>query len=356
MNRKISVAIIIPSLRAGGTERVMSFIADNLDHKKFDSTLLIIESEEDQAYDIQNTKLVFLRKKRTRNALIALFKYLYKNNFDIVMSSMGQLNILMSYFSLFFIRTKFITRETYVRGLKEEKKGTTLLNFIGFLQKLTINKIICQSKDMYQNLINRYNYKEKQLVIINNPITNNLILKENETFSQENLQLITIGRLSKQKGYDRILNALSKLKIPFKYTIVGSGSEEHHIFKLAESLKIKDRIEHIPFTKEIQKYLARSDIYLQGSYYEGFPNALLESCVVGTPAIAFKAPGGINEILEDGKNGYIVESEEEFINKILFLKDNKIRPELVNQSVSVKYGKEIILQKYETLFKNILNE
>jgi glycosyltransferase involved in cell wall biosynthesis len=91
---------------------------------------------------------------------------------------------------------------------------------------------------------------------------------------------------------------------------------------------------------------------LQGSYSEGFPNALLESCVVGTPVIAFNVPGGTKEIIEDGVNGFLVKNENEFLEK---LNDNRIwDPEAIRESVVRKFSKEKILKQYENLFLDIL--
>ena len=354
MQNRINITFIIPSLRPGGAERIMSFIASNLDKEKFKSTLLVIGSPNVIAYNVENIDVIFLNKDRTRNALFKLFKYLLINNNDIVLSSIGQLNIIMSFFALFFWKTKFITRETFVKGTNMPRKKYPILNFIGSLQKKTIDKVICQSKDIYINLIDNFNYKEYQLVILNNPITNNFKPKKIVKQKRDIINFITIGRLTKQKGYERILSVLAKISTPFHYTIIGSGVEKENIFNLASELKLDDKITHIPFTKKIDKYLLANDIYLQGSHYEGFPNALLESCTVGTPVIAYNAPGGINEIVENGVNGFIVNSEEEFREKILLLRNKRLDPKTISESVTKKYSKEVILAKYEELFINIL--
>ena len=76
-------------------------------------------------------------------------------------------------------------------------------------------------------------------------------------------------------------------------------------------------------------------MFLQGSYSEGFPNALLESCSVGVPVIAFNAPGGTKEIIDNGINGYIVENEEDYISK---LKEDRIwDPKIVKDTVYKKF-------------------
>ncbi|MEQ9580645.1 MAG: glycosyltransferase, partial [Arenibacter sp.] len=113
---------------------------------------------------------------------------------------------------------------------------------------------------------------------------------------------------------------------------------------------ILDKIKHIPFTKDVSKYLQESDVFLQGSYVEGFPNALLESCAVGTPVIAFKAPGGIDEIIEEDVNGYIAKDEADFLIKLNLIGEKHWDPAVVRDSVYKKYSKDIIIKKYQDLF------
>src|SRR5690606_663346 len=102
----------------------------------------------------------------------------------------------------------------------------------------------------------------------------------------------------------------------FNYTLVGNGVDRDEIFAHAKNLGLTDNIKHIPFTNEVATYLKENDVFLQGSFVEGFPNALLESCAVGTPVIAFKAPGGIDEIIENGINGFIADDKDDFLAKL----------------------------------------
>ena len=122
--------------------------------------------------------------------------------------------------------------------------------------------------------------------------------------------------------------------------------------RLIKDLGLSSKVTHISFSGHIAKHLSNSHIYLQGSYVEGFPNALLESCSVGTPVVVFKALGGINEIVENGVNGFIVNNEEEFINKIEYIYNSfdEWIPRRVSKSVHEKYNSTKIMKDYEKLF------
>lgn len=350
---KIKIIFLLPSLSAGGAERVMSFVSQNIDKQKFHPILLIAGYKKDTVYDVSNIEVVYLNKSRILTAIPAIFIFLKKFKPHIVVSSIAHVNTAMGKLSPLFKKTKFIGREATVLGQRKNepklrKRSITNLISNGFEN---LDAIICQSKDMAEDMITNFGISEQKIYVINNPISNLPPLKKGSLDGQP-LRFITVGRLSKVKGHARILKILAKLNRTFQYTIIGDGDLKDDILSEAEKLGIKDNITHIPYTQEVNKYLSEHDFYLQGSFVEGFPNALLESCVIGTPVLAFNAPGGTKEIIEESVNGFMVESEDEYLE--ILNKELNFEPEIVRNSVTSKFNQEIILSKYEELFENIL--
>ena len=117
---------------------------------------------------------------------------------------------------------------------------------------------------------------------------------------------------------------------------------------------IKTEIDKLQIPYNEIKYLSNSDFFLQGSYVEGFPNCLIESCSVGTPIIAFRALGGLNEIIEEGINGFIADNEDEYVEKIVESTTiHQWNSKVISDSVKRKFNKEKILQQYEELFHEL---
>jgi len=351
---KISVTFILPSLRAGGAERVMSYIAQSLDRNKFKASLLIVGFEKDAVFEVNEIEIEYLNKKRVLHAFFPITKYLRKNKPRIVVSAIGHLNTLMGIQALLFPKIKFVAREVNVMSVLSNIE-IPKKNYFKFLPKFSydqLDKIICQSQDMAVDISKKYNLGKNDFVIINNPISDKFQLKKEITSNQVK-QFITVGSLSKRKGHLRLLNVLSNYSEPFVYTLIGEGIEMETVLSHAKKLGLLGQINHIPFTKDIPKYLEESDVFLQGSYVEGFPNALLESCAVGTPVIAFKAPGGIDEIIEEDVNGYIAIDEADFLIKLNLIGKKHWDPALVRDSVYKKYNKDIIINKYQDLFLNL---
>lgn len=105
--------------------------------------------------------------------------------------------------------------------------------------------------------------------------------------------------------------------------IVGRGTEEAALKKQAKTLGIGGRVTFKDWTETPREELARWDIFLMPSLREGCPTILLEAFSVGTAVVASDIPG-INEIVQDGINGFLVDTRapEKFAEKIVLLAEN----------------------------------
>ena len=353
-NTKTNIIFVLPSLAAGGAERILSYVAQNLNTKQFNVTLLITGYEKDTVYQIENLNILYFNKPRVLKAFGSLFQFFRKHKPDIVVSSIVHLNTMIALMSPYFRNTKFVSREANVLTVLNNHNPYTNSAFpkamIVLAYKL-VDCIICQSKDMQKDMIANYKVPKTKTVLINNPITKIFNLKTATHDTSRPMKFITIGRLSKEKGHERIIKVLAQLNFPFQYTIIGSGNEKDSIFEMLDNKNLTKNIKYISFTKNVETYLAESDLFLQGSYVEGFPNVLIESCVVGTPILAFNAPGGLDEIIEPGKNGYVADTEADYLKYLNQLYNSfPFNPETVSQVVKNKFNSHKIINEYTNLF------
>lgn len=352
---RIKILFILPSLRPGGAERVITELIKNLNKEQFDCQLLVLGPNKSLSYDISNINVSFLDKKRLLKAIYPLYKKIKRTQPDIVMSSIGHINTVLGLFTLLLPKIKFVAREaSVVSEIKKHSKnnGVKLPQFISSFLYQQLDGLVCQSNDMGVDLSKFTNVKLDKIEIINNPAPINFKSKTAGTMSTP-LKLINIGRLSSEKGQIRILESLKFLKIPFKFLIVGDGVEKNNLLKIIHANQLNKNVEFIPFTNKINEILLEHDIFLQGSFVEGFPNALVEAIISGLPVVAFEAPGGTKEIIENGSNGFIVKTEKEFAAKIMELNNLNLNPLDVRKSVVSKFDPSIIIEKYETFFKKI---
>ena len=360
INKKKKILFILPSLKAGGAERVLSFLAKELDDSLFEIKLIVLGFPKDAVYNTDGINVIYLYKYRFLSSFFLLVKIFKKEKPHIVFTSIGHINFSMGFLNYFFKDIFFIAREASVVSKRRgfSAKNTKIPKFLVTLSYSNLSKIVCQSKDMKNDFINYLGIKEKKLIVINNPITakfNSFDNKKSTNKCALDIRFITVGRLTKEKGHERILTALAKIKnYSFTYTLVGSGVLENYIKNLAKELKILENINFIPYTNKVLEHLTESDYFIQGSYVEGFPNALLESCSIGTPVIALKCPGGTKEIIENNINGYYLNNQEDFEKLLLILNKLPILDrEKVKNSVINKFSSSKIISEYQNLFLNI---
>ncbi|UWX56100.1 glycosyltransferase [Maribacter litopenaei] len=343
-------------LSFGGAERVLIFLSKNLNNSKFESELIVIGKELDNGYETTGTNIQYLNCNRVSKSIPKLISLIKKRKPDIVFGTLSHVNLLLGFISFLFPKVVFVGRQTSITKIYKEIGGETSFDWFSFLLKFALKKlgyVICQSKDMVEDCVQLYNLNKNKLKIINNPITDNFQYHDSIPSDSKHLKFITVGRLVTVKGHARILQMLTNIDYPFNYTIIGDGSLKNDLLDKIEILGLSNKIQYIPFTKDVAIYLRKSDYFLQGSLSEGFPNALLESCAVGTPVIAFDVPGGTKEIVENGINGFMVKDGEEFLYRLNHLP--KLNPKSVSESVYKKFDKSIILKKYEDFFLEIAN-
>ncbi|MCA9407464.1 MAG: glycosyltransferase family 4 protein [Candidatus Omnitrophica bacterium] len=180
--------------------------------------------------------------------------------------------------------------------------------------------VIAVSSAVQEHLVRDFKIDSKIISLIPNGIdlTQFSILNRTEKLQiRKRLDLgddVLIGltaRLSDVKGQDILIKAFGKIAEQFpqaKLILVGKGKFESSLRKLADSLQLNDRIIFRLTTENIFDYLAVLDVFVAPSRQEGLGLSILEAQASGLPVIASRV-GGIPGIIEDGKTGLLVESE-----------------------------------------------
>lgn len=348
----IKVMFILPSLEAGGAERVVSFIAQELTQEGFDITLLVLGYQKDQMFEVKRAKLVFLEKPRLLSAIPAIFTYIKKSKPDIVMGSIGHVNQLLGFFSFFFPSISFVAREASVGGVMKKFANRNTPLFFKRVLYNRLDMVVCQSLDMKKDFDSRFHFEPHKSVIINNPIALPFV-EEAPKGRNKKVRFITVGRLSEEKGQLRVLEVLKSADFDFEYLLIGTGPLREKIEGYINTSQLTDKVVMISQTKEIKKHLAESDFFLQGSYVEGFPNALLEAVSSGVPCIAFDAPGGTKEIIKNSFNGYVVDNAKEFEQILPEAISRKWDSQKIKEDCELRFGRDKIVGEYVRLFNTI---
>ncbi len=190
-------------------------------------------------------------------------------------------------------------------------------------------------------------------------IPNCLDKMPNKLSKLDSKNLVAVGRLSKEKGFDDLLKLFKKISIKhpdWKLNIVGDGMEKNDLLDLAKELKLGDKVVFHGYQNKdyINNLLQESSIYVMTSHTESFGLVLIEAMSYGVPCLSYTSAQGANEIIDDGQNGYLIKnrSEEEMISKIeLLIEDDKLRNKFGKnaRAKSKNYSNEVILEKWQKL-------
>ena len=295
MPKKLKILFISPSLRGGGSERIISLLVNNFDTEKFDITLVVVDNQE-QFYqiDTNRVRLINLKTPFIKHVFPKIFRLLWREKPDVVFSNMTKLNIFMATFRPFFPqKIRFVARESNIVSVDNAAAfPPRQLKFInGLIRHFypRFDQIVCQSLDMKADLIDFYKQNEAKITVINNPVNVAAVQKQIEPRDRDMSKphFVTVGRLATQKGFNRLLEAVSQLPMDFQFDIIGSGGEYENLNNLAKKLKISDKVRFLGQLKSPFSIVAASDVFIFGSHYEGFPNVLIEAGACGVPIVVF---------------------------------------------------------------------
>lgn len=196
--------------------------------------------------------------------------------------------------------------------------------FYRFAEKFTAkykSKIICINKFDYDCALYILKIKEKKLSLIYHGLKPVDFFSPEETrpalLSQYNIPessilIGVIANLYKTKGLDYLIQAIKLLVesgIGITTIVMGEGDERKNLEDLISQLNLKNKFILAGTVKDAARTLKMLDIYVCPSVKEGLPYSIMEAMFAGLPIIATQV-GGIPELIQDGKNGLLVESED----------------------------------------------
>jgi len=352
----VKLLIVVPSLECGGLERNVAIICNNIDTTKYDVTLAVLNNSK-QFFKITNSdvKVIDMRIANVRKSLFGILRLSRTIKPDIILSAANHLNLFLAIFKwLFPKRIKIIARESSIVSINTQRSWNPVIYhwlLRNFYKKIDL--IICQSKYMQQDLVSNYHIKVAKTKIIHNPLTQPVTRSEAASPAAF-VKLITVARLSKEKGLDRLIRAVSKLKIPYRFIIIGEGRMHESLQQLIDSLSLQQHVILAGRREEPFTHLPDPDLFLMGSHYEGFPNAMLEAIALGIPVVAFNAPGGIAELV-DNNNGILVEGndEDEFARAIENAVNKEFDKKQIQEAAVKRFNIDVIMNQWYDLFDSL---
>ena len=345
MNQKKKVAILLPWLKMGGTNKIALHFMKELS-QYCDVTLILSQNTGelleqlpedihlvlDQMRDFKDVfkedlcklrigqlfqdALYYGRIKAKRDSvdnyryLVQRHGYICDTEFDCAISYHGQsperlLNLLYRTHAkkkVAWIHGEFSNTAEHCRRMNTYYNR---LDHIFFVSNHTLN-----------SFLEKFRMDRNKCTVYYNPIDKNEIVKKAQhpcdpAFDPAYMNLLTVGRVSSEKGQDmipavtrKLLDACHKVR----WYIVGDGDTRHKVEALIEQHNVGNNVILLGTRTNPYPYMHACDIYVQPSYTEGYSTTICEAGMLGKSIVGTKPSGGIYDQITDGKDGLIVDA------------------------------------------------
>jgi len=356
----VKIALIISSLSSGGAERVLSLMVNYWAQNNHSITVITLDNAApfflledaiklEQLSILKNSVSVINAIANNIARIKIIRKKLIEINPDIVISFMTETNII-STIGCRIINKPIIIAERISYDFLKSRVWVSLRKFVYRFSNALIVQTRCD-KEKYNWLSNTF--------VLNNPLNLKQMIINSHSHREEK-NILAVGRLNRQKGFDRLIKAFSHLTPKdWKLSIIGEGSERSNLEKLINDLNLKDYISLPGITKAIEKWYKKSSIFVLSSRTEGFPNVLCEAMAYGCACISFDCIAGPNEIITDKVDGYLVKNGD--INalsaKMDFLVNNPEERRRIGKEamkISDRLNIDSIMSQWDTIIEKIL--
>ena len=305
----------------GGAERMSALIGRELDSHSNDVCFCLIKRP------LKSTITDFIPKHINRtyitgkNGLLCLFAMIWtiiRQRPSFIFSSVFNLNTKLLLSKIFFPGKRFIIRcDNYLYTYTPRQRKLLAYTYP------KADKIIAQTEEMRDELVNQVGIDSTKVIVLHNPIDTKTIEKKlsdsiNPYPDDGKKHIVAVGRFNPQKGFDMLADAFLKIcdsRSDIELYIVGDNSimdgKIHHDISLKFKKKGKINCLHcVGYKDNPYSYIKYADCFVLSSRWEGLPNVLIESLYLETPVAAFKCIPIIERIVRDGIDGCLAEKDD----------------------------------------------
>ena len=334
--KKTKIMFVLPALTAGGAERVMITLMNGLDRDRYQPSLVSV-SDEGDLHDLIDPDVAFqsLGQKHLALGWFGLFQHIRQYKPAVVISTMAHMNFVLLTMRPFFPKTKFIVREAITPSFlfNKYKKTSWLIKAMYQILYPAADAVLAPSQIIFDEFRDVLRMSSKNFFVLNNPVNTKTIRACYEALlskgapHKKTVNFLAVGRLGRQKGFDRLIEYLPRLKLPYNWTltILGEGAERPHLEALIKKHGFEERVFLPGLVRPPWQHYLQADCFLMPSRYEGLPNVVLESLACGVPVIATRQSGGIVYIRDNSPKGAVrvVDGMHDFIQAMDLVKPGK---------------------------------
>lgn len=309
------VTFAISSLGAGGAERVLTTMANYWAARDWDITIVTLDDGKTPPFFDLDPRVKRIPLGVARNApnisvgllnnivrLYAMRTAFLKSRPEVIISFVDMMNVL-TLLATWGWKTPIVISE------RTDPAKSNIGKIWGRLRSWVYpmaDTLVVQNQAAYEHFQPRLNIRQR---VIPNPVLPPPDNQKAEIKTFGGPFIITVGRLSPEKGYDLLIRAFALIqkKYPaWNLVILGDGPMQTELERLTAQNGLSSKVHLLGKVKNPYDYLKNAELFVLSSHYEGFPNALCEAMACGLPVIATACSGGIAEIVRHQVDGPLV--------------------------------------------------
>jgi GalNAc-alpha-(1->4)-GalNAc-alpha-(1->3)-diNAcBac-PP-undecaprenol alpha-1,4-N-acetyl-D-galactosaminyltransferase len=313
----MKITLVIYGLGGGGAERVMSIVANYWVSIGWNVTLIMLVPPTKPPFYPLDDRIqlkplgiagrsgnIFAAIANNWNRIKVLRREIIASKPDVVISFMNSVNV---YTILACLRSNIptIVSEHIYPGSNDANKIWQLIMKLTY-RYADLVTVLTQNAVQFYPASHGY-----RTIVMPNPVMAPAPAMETAQLLHSP-SLVAIGRLHPQKGFDLLMKAFARLQTKYpdwQITILGEGPMRSELEALRSQLNLTDRV-HLPgLVSNVPEYLYQAELFVMPSRFEGFPMALCEAMAAGLPVLAADCLSGPRDIIEDGVNGVLVQTE-----------------------------------------------
>lgn len=366
------IAVVVPSLNGGGAERAAVTVLNALEPSRYTKSLYLFRREGPYLRDVADDVELVAAPSDGRIARVRrLADFLRAWRPDVVVA-------FLSYFSTYLAMRLAGSRARFV--INQQTPLSAFLTDRDYAWRSPLRRrtfeavaryvypradaVVATSRGVGDDLSAHFGVRAEMIATIPNPFDLGAIARAAEEplalAAREGVPIIvSAGRLAEAKNWPLLIDALHLLKrdLGFHAVILGEGELETEIRRRIDEAGLAADVTLCGFQANPWKYMARGDVFVLTSRYEGFGNVLVEAMACGTPVVATASPG-TRAIVQSGLNGLLVDAHEaDAVASALarVLGDDAFRRQLVSgaRASAQQYALAEVVAAYDRLLKAV---
>jgi len=353
------IVFVLPSFAGGGAERVVVTVAGTLAQRGRDIHLIALSGAGPlESLAPAGLPVHVLDRPRVRQALPALVRTIRRLRPTALVSTISQLNLAVAALRPVLPASMAVyLRETNTpsRNLANLPPLANLLMRSGYRMLYPkATGVVCNAGIVAQELELDFLVEPARIHRIDNPVDIAGLRARAQPARRApgpGARFVAAGRLTRQKGFDRLVESFARLSPDSHLTILGEGPDESALRRRIDDLGLAKQISLAGFQAEPWRDYAGADAFLLPSRWEGMPNAALEALACGTPVIATSEAGGIAEVAKDAAPGAVSVAEwgEAFDTAMAAVGGNPQTDQLPDSLLPSRFALDAVVDRWSVL-------